>query len=106
MATLSVPHIDRERSLDEAQRNRGASFALLHGQLANPDYASPHPGYRLRSRNTIESLGIWEQLYDPDHKPVEFDRFSDSGENRPAFIEQLKRQAAKTPNECAYFNVP
>ena len=29
----------------------------------------------LRNRNTIEFLGIWEQLYNPDFKPVEFDRF-------------------------------
>ena len=29
----------------------------------------------LRNRNTIEFLGIWEQLYNPDIKPIEFDRF-------------------------------
>jgi hypothetical protein len=29
----------------------------------------------LRSRNTIEFLGIWEQLNNPDFKPVEFDLF-------------------------------
>lgn len=29
----------------------------------------------LRNRNTIEFLGIWEQIYNPDFKPVEFDRF-------------------------------
>lgn len=29
----------------------------------------------LRNRNTIEFLGIWEQLNNPDFKPVEFDRF-------------------------------
>lgn len=27
----------------------------------------------LRNRNTIEFLGIWEQLYNPDFNPVEFD---------------------------------
>ena len=27
----------------------------------------------LRNRNTIEFLGIWEQLNNPDFKPVEFD---------------------------------
>jgi hypothetical protein len=30
----------------------------------------------LRNRNTIEFLGIWEQLNNPDFKPVEFDGFS------------------------------
>ena len=29
----------------------------------------------LRNRNTIEFLGIWERLNNPDFKPVEFDGF-------------------------------
>lgn len=29
----------------------------------------------LRNRNTIELLGIWEQMYNPNFKPLEFDRF-------------------------------
>jgi len=29
----------------------------------------------LRNRNTLEFIGIWEQLNNPDFKPVEFDRF-------------------------------
>lgn len=29
----------------------------------------------LRNRNTIEFLGIWEQINNPDFKPVEFERF-------------------------------
>ncbi|PHV12053.1 KilA-N domain-containing protein [Chitinimonas sp. BJB300] len=29
----------------------------------------------LRNRNTIEFLGIWEQLYNPAFKPLEFERF-------------------------------
>jgi hypothetical protein len=29
----------------------------------------------LRNRNTIEFLGIWEQLYNVNFKPIEFDRF-------------------------------
>lgn len=37
----------------------------------------------LRNRNTIEFLGIWEQLYNPDFNPVEFERFkSEAGLNR------------------------
>lgn len=36
----------------------------------------------LRNRNTIEFLGIWEQLYNPDFKPVELEGFkSQSGLN-------------------------
>lgn len=29
----------------------------------------------LRNRNTIEFLGIWEQIYNADFKPIEFERF-------------------------------
>ena len=29
----------------------------------------------LRNRNTIEFLGVWEQLNNPDFKPIEFDGF-------------------------------
>jgi hypothetical protein len=29
----------------------------------------------LRNRNTIEFLGIWEQIYNPTFKPIEFERF-------------------------------
>jgi len=29
----------------------------------------------LRNRNTIEFLGIWEKIYNPDFKTVEFDGF-------------------------------
>jgi hypothetical protein len=37
----------------------------------------------LRNRNTIEFLGIWEQIYNPDFKPLEFDRFkTQAGLNR------------------------
>jgi len=32
----------------------------------------------LRNRNTIEFLGIWEQLHNPHFKPVEFDGFRKS----------------------------
>ena len=34
----------------------------------------------LRNRNTIEFLGIWEQLNNPDFKPVEFDGIPMGGE--------------------------
>ncbi|MCK4730577.1 MAG: KilA-N domain-containing protein [Candidatus Aenigmarchaeota archaeon] len=37
----------------------------------------------MRNRNTIEFLGIWEQINNPDFKPLEFDRFRrESGLNR------------------------
>ena len=42
-------------------------------------YKSEEPnaviGNWMRNRNTIEYLGIWESLYNPHFKPLEFDRF-------------------------------
>jgi hypothetical protein len=36
----------------------------------------------LRNRNTVEFLGIWERVYNPNFNPVEFDRIkSQSGLN-------------------------
>lgn len=29
----------------------------------------------MRNRNTIELLGFWESIYNPNFKPVEFDGF-------------------------------
>jgi len=37
------------------------------------DDTSPVIGNWMRNLNTIESLGIWESLYNPDFKPLEFD---------------------------------
>ncbi len=36
----------------------------------------------MRSRSTIEFLGLWEKLYNPDFKPLEFERFrNEAGSN-------------------------
>jgi hypothetical protein len=41
----------------------------------NPDRTDIIIGNWLRNRNTIEFLGLWEQLNNPDFKPIEFDGF-------------------------------
>ncbi len=41
----------------------------------NPEHTDDLIRNWLRNRNTIEFLGIWEQLNNPDFKPVEFDGF-------------------------------
>ncbi len=41
----------------------------------NPDHTDDLIRNWLRNRNTIEYLGIWEQLNNPDFNPVEFDGF-------------------------------
>lgn len=34
-------------------------------------------GHWMRNRNTIEYLGVWETIHNPDFKPTEFGRFKD-----------------------------
>lgn len=41
----------------------------------NPEHPDDLIRSWLRNRNTLELLGIWEQLYNPAFKPVEFDGF-------------------------------
>ena len=43
----------------------------------------------IRNRNTIEFLGIWEQLNNPDFNPVEFYDARNREENRRYLIEML-----------------
>ena len=40
-----------------------------------------------RNRNTVEFLGIWEQLNNPNFNPLEFEGVSKSGFNSPEFGE-------------------
>jgi hypothetical protein len=47
----------------------------------------------MRNHSTISFLGLWEQIHNPNFKPIEFDRFkAESGDN--AFT--------LTPQEMAY----
>jgi len=42
-------------------------------------------GNWLRNRNTIEFLGIWEQLDNPQFKVIEFDDFKKEAGLKPSF---------------------
>ncbi len=47
----------------------------------------------LRSRSTLDFLGLWEKINNPDFKGVEFDSFkNDAGTN--SFIPQIERLLA------------
>jgi hypothetical protein len=49
----------------------------------------------LRNRNTVEFLGIWEQIYNPTYNPVEFDRIiSETGLNY--FVLSVKKWTEAT----------
>lgn len=49
----------------------------------------------LRTRTTIEFLGTWETLYNPNFKVVEFDHFKKSA-GLPSFVLSPKMWAEKT----------
>ena len=42
-------------------------------KFKNPDHPDDVIRNWLRSRNTVEFLGVWERLNNPDFNPVEFD---------------------------------
>ena len=54
-------------------------ISVKHWQCEIARYKSDDPtaviGNWMRNRNTIEYLGIWETLYNPGFKPLEFDGF-------------------------------
>lgn len=64
---------------------QGASIAVLSedrqdficltdiAKLKNPDHSDDVIRNWLRSRSTVEFLGVWERLNNPDFNPVEFD---------------------------------
>ena len=48
----------------------------------NPEFPADVVKNWLRSRSTIEFLGLWEKINNPDFKLVEFDQFkSQAGDN-------------------------
>lgn len=48
----------------------------------NPENAFIVIANWMRNRSTILFLGLWEQIHNPDFKPIEFDRFKmESGDN-------------------------
>jgi KilA-N domain len=50
--------------------------------MVRGEEGSDHIRNWMRNRNTVEFLGLWETLHNPDFKGVEFDRFrKESGLN-------------------------
>jgi len=54
----------------------------------------------MRTRNTLEELGLWKQLYSHSLKPIEFDRFlHEAGTNAFTLSPQIE---VNTKNTKAY----
>ena len=72
MTTINV--LDREVAVF-VQNDEDYICITDIARYKNPDSTDDLIRSWIRNRNTIEFLGIWEQLNNPDFKPVEFDGF-------------------------------
>ena len=63
--------------------NEDAYISLTDiAKYKNPDNAFIVVANWMRTHSTISFLGLWEQIHNPNFKPIEFDRFkSESGDN-------------------------
>ena len=61
ITVLSINENDYISLTDIARHKSDASFIVINNWM--------------RNRNTIEYLGMWETLFNPCFKPIEFDRF-------------------------------
>jgi len=62
---ISIFHIEKEDFIS-------LTDIAKHKDAERSDYIIQN---WLRNRNTIELLGFWEQIYNPNFKPIEFDGF-------------------------------
>lgn len=70
-SAISVQHVD------------GEDYISLTDMARGEDGSEDRIKNWMRNRNTIEFLGLWETMHNPDFKPVEFDRFmKEAGLNR------------------------
>jgi hypothetical protein len=72
MKTIEV--IGREVSISNKNQDDFISITDI-AKYKNPDSPADIIKNWLRSKNTIELLGLWEKLYNPNFKLVEFDQF-------------------------------
>ena len=71
------------KEISIVNKNKVDSISITDiAKYKNPDAPADVVKNWLRSRNTIELLGLREKLYNPDFKLVEFDQFrNDAGFN-------------------------
>ena len=51
----------------------------------------------MRSRSTIEFLGLWEKLSNPDFKPLEFERFEFCPHSNPIEFDGIRTTSTSQP---------
>ncbi len=73
------------------ERNEDDYMSLTDiAKYKNPESPADVIKNWMRNKSTIEFLGLWEQINNPDFKPVEFDQFkNEAGSN--AFVLSPKK---------------
>ena len=83
--------------------NEDAYISLTDiAKYKNPDNAFIVVANWMRNHSTISFLGLWEQIHNPNFKPIEFDRFkAESGDN--AFY--VDTAAVDQSNGCNWYRI-
>ena len=71
MAKITVQNID----IVIVSNNNADFISITDIAKHKSDDSSASIGNWMRNRNTLEFLGIWETLYNPNFKPLEFEGF-------------------------------
>ncbi|MDO9325645.1 MAG: KilA-N domain-containing protein [Methanoregula sp.] len=74
MAVTKIRVLDNEISICSLNDEDYISITDI-ARYKDPDRSDYIIQNWLRNRNTIEFLGIWERLNNPDFNPIEFDGF-------------------------------
>ena len=72
MAKTSKIEVDK-KSISIIEQNNEDYICLT--DMVRGEEGEDHIRNWMRNRNTVEFIGLWETLYNPDFKPVEFDTF-------------------------------
>lgn len=83
MAKASTKIIVQETEISVINKEIGEYVSLTDiAKYRNPTEPFSIINNWMRNRSTIEFLGLWEKLNNPDFKPIEFDRFrNEAGSN-------------------------
>ena len=87
MAKLTSKIIVQETEITYINEEFGEFISLTYiAKYRNPIEPFSVINNWMRSRSTIEFLGLWEKLNNPDFKPIEFDRFKNEFRRNERFI--------------------
>lgn len=74
---MKVSHVNLNTTVRLLFQSKDDSYLSLTDIAKYKDPEEPNIVVRnwMRLRSTIEFLGVWEELHNPDFKPIEFEGF-------------------------------